>query len=141
MYCYILTMINEDDTNFDFFVHLFQLFLNGMSASTFVCVRSLKKTLHDLYFLHHYDNSGLALVSQVLTSENYASWSHEVTVVLSIKNENIFIVKPITQCPTYDTIRLKSQLQNNNIVISRILDSISKVLCYIRKLHSRYGKN
>ena len=50
------------------------------------------------YYLHHSDNPGIVLVSQVLTGDNYTSWSRAMMIALSVKNKLGFIngslVKP-----------------------------------------------
>lgn len=42
-------------------------------------------------YLHHSDNPGLVLVSQLLTGENYNSWSLALSIALSMKNKLGFI--------------------------------------------------
>ncbi|KAK2639868.1 hypothetical protein Ddye_027663 [Dipteronia dyeriana] len=79
------------------------------------------------YFLHHSDNPGLILVPQPLTEDNYASWSRAMLIALSVKNKLGFIDGSI-QKPSEgsDLIELTSWIRNNNIVISWILNSVSK---------------
>ena len=77
------------------------------------------------YFLHHSDNPGLTLVSQPLTGDNYASWSRSMIIALSIKNKFGFIDGSITKLAGNDLAILHSWIYNN-IVISWILNSISK---------------
>ena len=43
------------------------------------------------YFLHYSDSPGLILVSQLLTEENYASWSRSMSIALSVKNKLGFV--------------------------------------------------
>ncbi|KAL5760819.1 hypothetical protein ACOSQ2_019657 [Xanthoceras sorbifolium] len=43
------------------------------------------------FYLHHSDSPGLVLVSQQLTSDNYASWSRAMLIALSVKNKLGFI--------------------------------------------------
>ena len=78
------------------------------------------------YFLHHSDNPGLVLVSQPLTEENYASWSRAMLIALSVKNKLGFIDGSIPKPGDTELIRLNSWIRNNNIVISWILNSVSK---------------
>ena len=78
------------------------------------------------YFLHHSDNPGLTLVSQPLTSDDYASWSRAMTIALSVKNKLGFIDGSISKPTGNDLPLLHSWIRNNNIVISWILNSVSK---------------
>ena len=55
------------------------------------------------YFLHHLDSLGLVLVSQLLTGDNYASWSRAITIALSMKNKLGFIDGTIPR-PTGDIL-------------------------------------
>ncbi|KAL5565662.1 hypothetical protein UlMin_028826 [Ulmus minor] len=77
------------------------------------------------YFLHHSDNPGLVLVSQPLIGENYASWSRALLIALSVKNKLGFIDGSIPK-PQGNDPNLHSWIRNNNIVISWILNSVSK---------------
>lgn len=45
----------------------------------------------DPYYLHHYDYHGALLVNQILTRDNYASWSRSMTITLSVKNKLDFV--------------------------------------------------
>ncbi|KAK3193185.1 hypothetical protein Dsin_024495 [Dipteronia sinensis] len=78
------------------------------------------------YFLHHSDNPGLVLVSQPLIEENYASWSRSMLIALSVKNKLRFIDGSIPKHGYSDLIQLNSWIRNNNIVISWILNFVSK---------------
>lgn len=80
----------------------------------------------DLYYIHHSDNPGTLMVTEILTGENYASWSRSMTIALSVKNKIEFVDGSITPPPTTDTNRFKSWSRNNNMVISWILNSVSK---------------
>lgn len=75
------------------------------------------------YYLHHTDNTGLVLVNQLLTEENYTSWSHSMKIALSVKNKLGFIDGSITR-PSGDL--LSAWIPNNNVVIAWILNSVSK---------------
>ncbi|KAL5573861.1 hypothetical protein UlMin_023458 [Ulmus minor] len=77
------------------------------------------------YFLHHSDSPGLVLVSQPLIGENYASWSRAMLIALSVKSKLGFIDGSIPK-PAGTYPNLKSWSRNNNIVISWILNSVSK---------------
>ena len=76
------------------------------------------------YFLHHSDSPGLVLVSQQLTGDNYSSWNRVMTIALSVKNKLGFIDGSIPRPDSTDL--LGSWIRNNNIVISWILNSVSK---------------
>ena len=78
------------------------------------------------YFLHHADSPGLILVSQVLTGDNYASWSRAMTIALSVKNKLGFIDGSIPQPTGNDLPLLSTWIRNNNMVISWILNSVSR---------------
>ncbi|KAI9194995.1 hypothetical protein LWI28_010706 [Acer negundo] len=78
------------------------------------------------YFLHHSDNPGVVLVSQLLTGENYASWSRAMLIGLSVKNKLGFIDGSITKPESTNLNLLTSWTRNNNVVISWILNSVSK---------------
>ncbi|XP_073025091.1 uncharacterized protein [Primulina eburnea] len=79
-----------------------------------------------LYFLHHSDNPGLTLVSQSLTGDNYASWSRAMRIALSVKNKLGFVDGTIVKPLEADTHLLGFWARNNNIMISWILNSVSK---------------
>ena len=78
------------------------------------------------YFLHHFDDPGLVLVSQPLTGDNYASWNRAMLIALSIKNKLGFINGSIEKPEANDLNLLNSWIRNNNLVISWILNSVSK---------------
>ncbi|XP_022873280.1 uncharacterized protein LOC111392220 [Olea europaea var. sylvestris] len=78
------------------------------------------------YFLHHSDSPGLVLVSQQLTGENHGSWSRTMTIALSVKNKLSFIDGSMKEPEfTYSDLN-NAWIRNNNIVISWILNSVSK---------------
>ena len=77
------------------------------------------------YFLHHSDSLGLVLVSQPLICENNASWSYAMLIALSVKNKLGFVDGSIPK-PAGTDPNLSSWIRNNNIVISWILNSVSK---------------
>lgn len=78
------------------------------------------------YYLHHSDSLGLLLVSQPLMGENYASWSRAMLIALSVKNKLDFINGTISRPPGDDLLLLNAWIQNNNVVISWLLNSVSK---------------
>ncbi|XP_075500176.1 uncharacterized protein LOC142538761 [Primulina tabacum] len=78
------------------------------------------------YFLHHSDNPGISLLSQPLTGENYVTWSRAMRIALSVKKKLRFIDGSITQPNNSDPHLLAAWFCNNNVVISWILNSVSK---------------
>jgi hypothetical protein len=50
-----------------------------------------------LYYLHHGDSPGSVLVSQILLSENYHTWSRLMIIALTAKNKIGFIDGSITK--------------------------------------------
>lgn len=78
------------------------------------------------YFLHHSDGSGLVLVSQSLNGDNYASWKRAMVIALSVKNKLGFIDGSIEKPDENDSNLLNSWIRSNNMVLSWILNSISK---------------
>lgn len=79
------------------------------------------------YFFRQFANGspGLVFVSQPLASDNYASWSHAMVIALSMKNKLSFIDGTISWPQSSEDL-LNHWVRNNNIVISWILNSISK---------------
>lgn len=77
------------------------------------------------YYLHHSDNPRLLLVSQPLAGDNYSSWSRAMVIALSVKNKLGFVNGLISR-PSGDDPLFSSWIRNNNIVISWILNSVSK---------------
>lgn len=75
------------------------------------------------YYLHHTDNTGLVLVTQLLTEDNYISWSRSMLIALSVKNKLGFIEGSITR-PTGEL--LPAWIHNDHVVIAWILNSVSK---------------
>ncbi|XP_062075879.1 uncharacterized protein LOC133780009 [Humulus lupulus] len=81
----------------------------------------------DPYYLHHSDDPGNNLVSQLLTGQdNYASWSRSMKLSISVKNKIGFLDGSITKPSPTDTSLYIAWSRNNNIVISWILNSVSK---------------
>ena len=78
------------------------------------------------FFLHHSDNPGLILVSRPLTGDNYNSWSRAMLIALSVKNKLGFIDGSIPKPDSSNLPLLNSWIRNNNVVISWILNSVSK---------------
>ncbi|XP_073062030.1 uncharacterized protein [Primulina eburnea] len=80
------------------------------------------------YFLHHSDNLGLVLISQPLTGDNFASWSRAMRIALSVKNKLGFIDGSIPKPADSEVNLLSAWVRNNNIVISWLLNSVSKYI-------------
>ena len=99
------------------------------SSSQAFPVPDARSTMDDLaspFFLHHSDNPGLILVSQPLTGDNYNSWSRAMLIALSVKNKLGFIDGSIPKPDSSNLPLLNSWIRNNNVVISWILNSVSK---------------
>lgn len=87
-----------------------------------------RSAIHDPlspYVLHHSDNPGLSLVSQPLIGDNYSSWSRVILIALTLKNKVGFIDGSIMAPDATDSL-FQSWIRNNNVVISWILNSVSK---------------
>ena len=82
--------------------------------------------VNDPYFVHHSDNPGSILVSQILNGENYASWSRSMMIALSAKNKFEFVDGSIPKPSNTEPEKTKLWLRNNNIIISWILNAVSK---------------
>ena len=78
------------------------------------------------YYLHHSDNPGTVLVSQLLNGDNYASWNRSMLIALSVKNKLGFVDGSIVKPDGSDPHLLNSWRRNNHIVISWLLNSVSK---------------
>lgn len=78
------------------------------------------------YFLHHSDNPGLVLVSQPLTGDNFQSWNRAMRIALSVKNKMGFVDGSISKPAESDHNLFNAWVRNNNIVISWLLNSVSK---------------
>ncbi|XP_027174810.1 uncharacterized protein LOC113780438 [Coffea eugenioides] len=80
---------------------------------------------HPLY-LHHSDQPGLVLVSQVLTEENYNVWNHSMTVALMVKNKYGFVDESILRPNEDAEDKLQQWIRCNNLIKTWILGSLSK---------------
>ncbi|XP_060974307.1 retrovirus-related Pol polyprotein from transposon RE2 [Cannabis sativa] len=81
----------------------------------------------DPYYLHHGDNPGNVLVSQLLTrQDNYIAWCRAMELAISVKNKLGFLNGSISKPPITDHILYNAWIRNNNIVISWIINSVSK---------------
>ncbi|XP_068655247.1 uncharacterized protein [Aristolochia californica] len=98
---------------------------SGLRTSS---ARSVFEESSNPYYIHHSDSPGQVLVSQLLTGENYTSWSRAMLIALSVKNKVGFVDGSILEPPSAYPILLNSWTRNNNMVISWILNSVSKEL-------------
>lgn len=78
------------------------------------------------YFLHHNDNPGILLVSQLLSEDNYNSWSRSMRIALRAKNKLGFIDGSLSFSsnstdPTHDAWH-----RYNDMMFSWILNYVSK---------------
>uniref|UniRef100_A0A803QC71 Retrotransposon Copia-like N-terminal domain-containing protein n=1 Tax=Cannabis sativa TaxID=3483 RepID=A0A803QC71_CANSA len=79
------------------------------------------------YYIHHEDNLGNVFVSQLLIGqENYVSWSRAMQLSISVKNKLGFLDGSIPKPSSSDYTLYNVWIRNNNIVISWILNSVSK---------------
>jgi hypothetical protein len=67
-----------------------------VSNASYSAVISIDDLL-SLYYLHHGDSPGSVLVSQILLSENYHTWSRLMIIALTAKNKIGFIDGSITK--------------------------------------------
>lgn len=88
--------------------------------------RSIVDETLDPYFLHHFDSTGMTLVTKVMDGDNYNSWSHSMKIALSVKNKFGFIDGTILKPDGSDVNRLTAWKRNNYMVISWILDLVSQ---------------
>lgn len=79
-----------------------------------------------VYYLHPSEGSGLILVSQPLSGENYNSWSRAFLIALTIKNKLGFIDGTISLPENPTPILQNAWVRNNNLVFSWIYNSLSK---------------
>ncbi|KAM1299025.1 hypothetical protein ACFX2F_025764 [Malus domestica] len=49
------------------------------------------------FYVHHFDNPGMHLVSTLLTGNNYSTWSHSMCIALSAKNKFGFVDGSVKQ--------------------------------------------
>lgn len=80
------------------------------------------------YHIGNSDNPGTMLVSHLLTGKKlYSSWRRSMTIALNANNKFGFIDGSIA-IPKEDDQMYQSWFQNNNVVSSWLLNSISKDL-------------
>ncbi|KAF8369311.1 hypothetical protein HHK36_032678 [Tetracentron sinense] len=80
---------------------------------------------NDHFYLHHSDQPGVVLVTQLLNEENYGTWSRAMLMALNIKNKEGFINGTIQKPATTSTTELQQWTRCNNLVKSWLLNSIS----------------
>ena len=59
-------------------------------------------------FIHHSDNPGVVLVSQLLIRENCTSWSKAMKILLSVKNKFRFVDGSISRLEGNDLELIQS---------------------------------
>ncbi|XP_075507387.1 uncharacterized protein LOC142544212 [Primulina tabacum] len=99
---------------------------NTNSSAWNLASRSVVDDPSSPYCLHHSGNPGLVLVSQPLMSDNFASWSIAMPIALSVKNKLGFVDGSISKPSDFEVNLLNVWVRNNNIVISWLLNSVSK---------------
>ncbi|KAK9278285.1 hypothetical protein L1049_027850 [Liquidambar formosana] len=72
------------------------------------------------------DHPGLALVSQLLTSENYSTWSRSIIMALTAKNKLGFIDGTIKRVVDPSDTSYLPWKRCNTMVFSWLLNSVSK---------------
>lgn len=95
------------------------------------------------YFLTHADNPGMILVSQPLNGDNYIAWSRSMMIALSAKNKLGFVNGSLPRPNESNPNLLAAWVRGNSIVISWILNSISKEsrpVLFSLILQSIYGR-
>jgi hypothetical protein len=76
-------------------------------------------------YLHHGDSPGSVLVTQLLTGDNYFTWSRSMYMALSAKNKLQFINGTLPK-PSPTDADYSSWTRCNDMVLSWIINSISK---------------
>ncbi|XP_021833171.1 uncharacterized protein LOC110772984 [Prunus avium] len=76
-------------------------------------------------YLHHSDQPGVVLVTQLLNDENYPTWSRSMLMALNTKNKEGFVDGTLKK-PLHDSsTTLQQWTRCNNLVKSWLLNSIS----------------
>ena len=78
------------------------------------------------YYLHPSDNPGTLLVSEIFNGENYVAWSRSIVIALTVKNKVQFTDGSIVSPSTDQIFRHTAWLRANNLVLSWLMNSISK---------------
>jgi len=82
------------------------------------------QSVNSFLYLHPNENPAAPLVSLVLDSTNYHSWSKSVVTALSAKNKVEFILGSHT-CPTKNDPTYSAWQRCNNMVVSWLMHSVS----------------
>lgn len=94
------------------------------SASMATAAPSPTIDINHPYFLSSSDHPGLALVTEVLTGENYHAWNRSIQIALSAKLKLGFIDGSLIK-PATDVNQITLWTRSNDLVISWILNSIN----------------
>ncbi|XP_060183269.1 uncharacterized protein LOC132613257 [Lycium barbarum] len=103
------------------------------------------------YYLHPSDSPGMNLVNFVFDGTIFAAWRRSIIISLSAKNKMSFI-DGSSEIPSADTPEFKLWTRCNNMVISWLLNSLSKEIAgsviYSKSakdlwtdLHDRFGQS
>ncbi|XP_055825231.1 uncharacterized protein LOC129893840 [Solanum dulcamara] len=103
------------------------------------------------YYLHPSDSPGMNLVNFVFDGTGFAAWRRSIIISLSAKNKMSFI-DGSAEIPSADTPEFKFWTRCNNMVISWLLNSLSKEIAgsviYSKSaknlwtdLHDRFGQS
>lgn len=99
---------------------------NSMETTSLTTTSTVLSVIdaNHLFYLHNGDNLGMAIVTQLLTEQNYQQWSRAVTLALSAKLKlgliDGFIVMSATSSSMYAMWK-----RCNDMVVSWLLNSIS----------------
>ncbi|XP_039037174.1 uncharacterized protein LOC120174360 [Hibiscus syriacus] len=91
---------------------------------------------NNLYYLHQYDNPGMVLVSQPLSSDNFHCWKRYMVLDLSAKKKLGFVDGSVVPSDPSSSELFNAWTQANNLVISWILNSVSKEIAANLLYHS-----
>jgi len=80
--------------------------------------------MHSFLYLHPSENPTTSLVSPVLDSNNYLSWSRSFVIALSAKNKLEFILGSYP-CPQKDDPTFAASSRCNNMVVSWLVHLVS----------------
>ncbi|KAF7129467.1 hypothetical protein RHSIM_Rhsim10G0064300 [Rhododendron simsii] len=81
---------------------------------------------NDPFYIHHSNQPGLILITQLLTEENYNTWSRAMLMALNIKNKEGFVNGSIQQPPTTSTTEFQQWRRCNNLIKAWLFNSISE---------------
>ncbi|KAI3729444.1 hypothetical protein L6452_18102 [Arctium lappa] len=97
---------------------------NPESSSNNSSIAVIEDRSHS-YFLHYSDSPGMILVSQPLEGDNYSTWSRSMMISLFVKNKTRFIDGYLAK-PVSDLVLQNAWIRCNNMVISWLMNSVSK---------------